>query len=102
MAALEKRLEELNTAIHQLRRQQGLIVELLRNRNRLAQVGVMNKAQWVELLKASGFSQADMDQWHVDFERTAPDKHQEFLEFLCLPPVEIQRMRQWCRKQIAG
>ena len=101
VAALENRLEELNADIQQLRSQQRLVVDLLADRNRLAQVGVMNKAQWVALLQASGFSHADMDRWHFEFERTAPDKHQEFLEFLCIPPNEIRTIRQLSRKQIS-
>ncbi|MCP5109199.1 MAG: MerR family transcriptional regulator [bacterium] len=97
--ALEGRLEELNEEIQRLRGQQKLIVGLLKQKRALAKIGVMNKQQWVSLLEASGFTEEDMDRWHVEFERGAPEKHQQFLEFLCIPDEEIQEIRAWSRQQ---
>ncbi|MBU0515047.1 MAG: MerR family transcriptional regulator [Proteobacteria bacterium] len=94
-AVLEKRLLELNEEIEDLRAQQRLIVGLLRSDHLRDRVGVMNRQTWVSLLSASGFSVEDMRQWHVAFERHAPDKHQRFLEFLCVPDDEIEIIRSW-------
>jgi len=35
-----------------------------------------------------------MDRWHGEFERTAPEKHQRFLELLGLPAAEIAAIRR--------
>jgi hypothetical protein len=35
--------------------------------------------------------------WHVEFERSAPEEHQEFLEFLHIPGEEIDANREWSR-----
>ncbi len=90
---LERRLEDLNHDIGRLREQQRLIVGLLKNRRALEKIGVMNKETWVALLAASGFSEDDMQRWHEEFERTAPEKHRAFLEFLCIPEDEIEIIR---------
>ncbi|MGD8561291.1 MAG: MerR family transcriptional regulator [Desulfarculaceae bacterium] len=93
--ALEGRLLELNQEIMRLREQQRVIIALLKNPPDLSKVGVMNKKTWSNILAASGFSEADMRNWHVEFERRDPEKHQEFLEFLCIPPQEIAKIRSW-------
>jgi SAM-dependent methyltransferase len=54
---------------------------------------VLDKARWVSLLSAAGFSEDDMRRWHVQFERTAPDKHDEFLRRLSIPEREVSAIR---------
>ena len=58
----------------------------------------MTKEKWTSIMKASGFSEADMHRWHVEFERSAPDDHQQFLEFLHIPTEEVHSIREWSRK----
>jgi hypothetical protein len=38
-----------------------------------------------------------MHRWHKEFERAAPDDHQQFLEFLHIPGREIDSIREWSR-----
>jgi hypothetical protein len=38
-----------------------------------------------------------MHRWHSEFERSAPDEHQEFLEFLHIPEPEIKTIREQSR-----
>ena len=95
--ALERRLEELNTEVRRLRDQQRLILGLLKNPAFIQRVGVMNKRQWIGMLESAGFTEGDMRRWHADFERTSPEKHQEFLEFLCVPSEDIDAIREWSR-----
>lgn len=95
--ALEKRLDELNTDIKRLRDQQRLILGILQNDEYYRHINVMNAETWTSLLRASGFTQEDMIQWHIDFERLDPDRHQEFLEFICIPDEEIEQIRVWAR-----
>ena len=96
---LEKRLEELNTDIKRLRDQQRFILTVLKGREYHRHIKVMNVDTWRSLLKASGFSEKDMQRWHVEFERLAPEKHQEFLEFLCMPDEGIESIRSWAKEQ---
>ena len=94
-SVLASRLDELNREIETLRRQQRILIGLLHNDRVLEnRVGVMNRQIWVSLLSASGFSEDDMGRWHAEFERHAPEKHQRFLEFLCIPDVEIESIRK--------
>ncbi|MBI5115157.1 MerR family transcriptional regulator [Candidatus Poribacteria bacterium] len=91
--ALEKRLEELNDDIGRLREQQRFILGILKRRQYRRRIRVMNAEVWMSLLRASGFSDEDMLRWHVEFERLAPEKHREFLKFLCIPDEDIARIR---------
>ena len=92
---LEKRLDELNEQIQRLRDQQRFILGLLKNRTLFDRIGVMNVATWRSLLSACGFTEEDMIRWHVEFERLAPEKHRQFLEFLCIPDSRIETIRSW-------
>jgi DNA-binding transcriptional MerR regulator len=98
---LERRLAELNTEIATLRRHQQTILKLLQNRT-LRRAKVITKQKWVEIMSASGFSPEQMHRWHRAFEKSAPQEHQEFLEFLHIPPSEIHSIRQWSRQEKDG
>lgn len=90
---LENRLRELNGEIGLLRRQQQFIAGLLKNSQFESEIGVMNRRIWVSLLRAAGFDEEAMHNWHRDFEHHSPEKHHAFLEFLCIPEAEIKEIR---------
>jgi DNA-binding transcriptional MerR regulator len=90
---LERRLDNINREIAQLREQQRTVVELLRARTRLPRTRTMDKDRWKAVLAAAGLSEEDMQRWHVEFERREPESHQDFLESLGLKPSEIRRIR---------
>lgn len=94
---LEKRLAELSAQINQLRHQQRVIVELLKQRARVKRRRIINREEWVSMLRAAGLNDEHMDRWHQEFECTAPEAHQEFLESLGIAAEEITRIRQWSR-----
>lgn len=98
--ALERQLHEVLAQMEALRGRQRVIVELLKSRRLLDRVPNMDKAKWVRLLRASGFTDEDLGRWHRDFERTDPEYHQRFLEFLGVPPAEIDRIRAHSRKTV--
>lgn len=97
-ALLRRRLQELDAEIHRLRDHQRLILRLLENKNILRRTKSMTKEKWVSIMKAAGFSEADMRRWHREFERAAPDDHNEFLRYLHIPQAEIQSIRDWSSK----
>ncbi len=49
--------------------------------------------EWVALFREIGLEESTMKQWHKLFEARHPAGHQGFLEWLGLPPKEIDRIR---------
>jgi DNA-binding transcriptional MerR regulator len=95
---LQRRLGELNAEIEALRAHQRAILQLLEN-DKLGSDEAMTKEKWVSIMRSSGFTDTDMERWHAVFERSAPGEHQEFLEFLRIPPQEIVAIREWSRAE---
>ncbi len=98
---LKRRLKEIDVEVERLREHQRAIFRLLRSKRPFGRNHVVTKEKWVSVMKAAGFTEADMKRWHAEFERSAPDEHQEFLEFLHIPTEEIHKIRDWS-KQNAG
>jgi DNA-binding transcriptional MerR regulator len=97
-AILRRRLQSLDREIAELRNQQRSIVAILKQK--IIQGGDMiSKERWVEIMRAAGFSDKDMHNWHFQFEKMEPEAHQEFLESLGINPAEIASIREHCRKQ---
>ena len=59
---------------------------------------MITKEKWVSIMKAAGLTESDMHHWHAEFERAAPEEHQEFLQFLHIPQEEIRTIREASRK----
>ncbi len=95
---LRRRLVELNREIQMLRTHQRAILRLMQNKKAFRKVKNMTKDRWVAIMKASGFSEADMHRWHIEFEKSAPEDHQLFLEFLHIAPEQARSIREWSRK----
>ncbi|WP_306590108.1 MerR family transcriptional regulator [Geothrix sp. 21YS21S-4] len=98
---LEGRLRTLDEEIRRLRGQQRVIGGFLRNPDLLGEPA-LDKATWVALLRASGFTDADMDRWHATFEAADPLRHQRFLAFLGLSEEEIARIRAASAGPLSG
>jgi hypothetical protein len=99
---LRRRLVELGAGIERLRGQQRAIARLLTSAHKLRSIPMVTKEKWVAVMKAAGFSEDDMRRWHAEFEKGAPDEHQEFLEFLHIPQDETSRIRAWSRGDNPG
>jgi DNA-binding transcriptional MerR regulator len=100
--SLEHRLTAINAEIQALRSQQQVILKILGNEGLAANSRVLTKETWVEILRASGLDEAGMQNWHVEFERTSPEAHQDFLESIGIPPDEIDLIREWSRPDNPG
>ena len=96
-AVLKRRLIELSAEIEKLRDHQRAIARLLKDTDQLRRVPMVTKEKWVEVMRAAGFTDDDMHRWHAQFEKSAPQEHQEFLEFLHIPAKEVQSIREWSR-----
>lgn len=91
---LEQRLSQLNGEIADLRQQQQVIIKLLQDEQLLSDSRVMDKTRWIELLRASGMDERQMQQWHQQFEAMSPQAHQDFLESLGIDKKEIKTIRK--------
>jgi DNA-binding transcriptional MerR regulator len=98
-SALQRRFDELNREIGELHEQQKLIADLLQNPKMLKDSAMMSKQRWVHILKSSGYSDNDMRNWHIRFERTAPESHHRFLTYLGLAEEEIREIQSWEKKE---
>jgi len=58
---------------------------------------MLNKDQFVAVLRAAGLTEEDMHAFHVQFERIEPEAHQEFLELLGIPADEVAAIRAHAR-----
>lgn len=96
-AVLKRRLVELDGEIEALRGHQRVILALL-GRNGLRRNQMITKDKWVAIMRGCGFTEGQMHAWHAEFERAAPEEHQEFLEFLHIPADEIRRIREFSKK----
>jgi len=96
---LRRRLRTLDREIAELRRQQRCIVAILKQDSIHEEIEMINKSRWVEIMRAAGLSEDDMHSWHAKFEKMEPQAHQEFLESLGIEPDEINKIREYSRKQ---
>ncbi|SRR5579883_3354770 len=96
---LRRRLVELGKAMEQLREHQEAIARLLRIKLLTRSTDMVTKEKWVAVMRSAGFTDEDMHRWHAVFEKSAPGEHQEFLEFLHIPPADIARIRDRSRAQ---
>jgi DNA-binding transcriptional MerR regulator len=95
---LEKQLDALHKEIRALRSQQHFILMLLKSSHALSRISVMDKENWIRLLESAGLDEAVRDKWHAEFERLAPQAHQDFLESLGIPAKEISLIRKYSRR----
>lgn len=91
---LRRRLVEIGQAIERMREHQRVIARLL-NTAEWRKDRMITKEKWTSIMSSAGFTNEDMHRWHREFERSAPQEHQEFLEFLHIPADEIQSIRAW-------
>src|SRR5215510_9028485 len=85
---LRRRFAEIGEAIGRMREHQRAIGRLL-NAIELRKDRMITKEKWTSIMASAGFSEEDMQRWHQEFEKSAPQEHQEFLEFLHIPAEEI-------------
>lgn len=97
---LEKRLRETADRIVGLKNQQRMLAGMLRRVASGKQVATVDTALWVEMLEAAGMNDDAKKRWHMEFERRAPEGHQEFLLSLGIPASEVARIRSWSRGEI--
>jgi DNA-binding transcriptional MerR regulator len=96
-SAFERRLTSINNEIQGLRSQQQVILKLLENQTSEKNSRILTKERWVAILKASGLDEEGMRNWHIEFEKTSPEAHQDFLESIGIDDDEIGLIRDWSK-----
>jgi len=97
---LDQRIRETAANIVDLKNQQRLLAGML---NRIASgnsLSPVDKELWVEMLQAAGMNQKARKRWHTEFERRAPEGHNEFLLSLGISSEEVAKIRRWSRGEI--
>ena len=98
-STLEGRLLTINSEIQKLRNQQKVILNILENETLARDSRIMTKEVWVSILRAAGLDDVGMKNWHIEFERTSPEAHQDFLESLGIEKDEVAAIRDWSRPE---
>ena len=96
-SSLEHRLSSINNEIQGLRNQQKVILTILENESAVKGSRVITRETWVSLLKAAGLDEDGMKNWHIEFEKTSPEAHQDFLESIGIEKDEIISIREWSK-----
>ena len=94
---LEKRMRETAEKVVGLKNQQRLLAGMLRQVASGQRPESVDKKLWVEMLRAAGMDQNAMARWHMEFERRAPEGHNEFLLSLGIPADEVLQIRRLSR-----
>jgi len=66
--------------------------------NRNTHMKTITKEQFVAVLNAAGITDAQKHRLHAAFEARHPQAHEAFLQWLGIPPAEIQVIREKSRK----
>jgi len=98
-SSLEHRLSSINSEIQGLRNQQKVILNILENESAVKGSRVITKETWVSMLKAAGLDEEGMKNWHIEFEKTSPEAHQDFLESIGIEKDEIKSIRDWSKTE---
>lgn len=97
---LDKRMRETAATIVNLKNQQRVLAGML---SRIAAGNTSAPVDvdvWVEMLEAAGMDEKARKRWHAEFERRAPEAHDEFLRLLGIPLEEVAKIRRWSRREI--
>jgi len=101
-SVLIRRFQEIGEEIEALRQHQRVLARLLQHSEEFRRKAMISKDKWVEIMKSAGFTEKDMTRWHAEFEKAAPEDHQEFLQYLKIDSAEIEKIRQFSRDHIAS
>ncbi|MCO7223427.1 MerR family transcriptional regulator [Pleionea sp. CnH1-48] len=89
---LREHFHKLEVEINTLRKQQEAIVVVLQEPELLGKNSV-TKERWVAIMRAAGFDDEAMLNWHKKFEEMEPEEHHRFLESLGIQQSEIEHIR---------
>ena len=97
---LENRLWEIGQQIVDLKRQQQVLICLLKEMTSDVYGPAIDKQMWVKMLQAAGMDEPAMMKWHAEFESRSPEAHHDFLLSLGISEIEAKDIRYQSRRFI--
>lgn len=97
---LEKRFNEINNEIANLREQQKYIMSLLENKELLQSSGLVDMSSLRNLMDMAGITEETKWRFHHEFEEQYPERHQKFMELLGLDRNTIVEIRNWAKNKL--
>lgn len=97
---LENRLWEIGQQIVDLKRQQQVLICLLKEMTSDVYGPAIDKQMWVKMLQAAGMDEPAMMKWHAEFESRSPEAHHDFLLSLGISEIEAKDIRYRSRRFI--
>lgn len=97
---LNRRMRETVANIVDLKNQQRVLARLLSRIATGSTSGPVDADLWVDMLEAAGMDEKARERWHAEFERRAPQAHDEFLLSLGFPREQVAKLRRWSRGEI--
>ncbi|HBF37253.1 MAG TPA: MerR family transcriptional regulator [Firmicutes bacterium] len=98
---LEKHLQDLSQSLRKLTIQRQIIARMILQKMHSSEGMPENsrpsaKDVFTQVLAKAGLQDGEQFKLHQEFERSFPQEHQAFLEFLGMAQEEITRIRQCC------
>lgn len=90
---LKKHIKKINNQIKEMKKQQQLIIKVMKKDILHNRKIVFNLKSWLSLLTSMGFNEGEINKWHIDFEKHSPKEHTAFLQSLGLSEKEIKIVR---------
>ena len=94
----KQRMSEISREILLLKEKQRLLAKMFESVSTVNHNTKLNKEMWIDMLREAGMDENAMDHWHAEFERRAPEEHNDFLLSLGIPEQEVAEIRKWAAK----
>jgi DNA-binding transcriptional MerR regulator len=94
VSVLFQRLGEINDEIDDLKKQQSVIIKLLKVKEAIGNIEKHKKEMLLEILKKAGIEPKDYKEWHKNFEKNSPQLHKEFLKTIGFSEKDIQKLAE--------
>lgn len=98
---LDQRMRQTAAHIVDLKNQQRILAGMLSRIAAGTSSAPVDVDLWVEMLEAAGMDEKARKRWHTEFEKRAPQAHNEFLLSLGIPSPEVARIRRWSRGELS-
>ncbi len=94
VSILNHRLRKLGEEIRALQLKQRLLAGMLKAHAAGTVPALVDKAMWIDMLRAAGMDDDAMCRWHSEFEKRAPESHHDFLLSLGVPEKDVLLIRE--------
>lgn len=85
---LSDRLKTIQSEVFLLKKQENMILSVLINEVTIGKQENFDRKSWTSLLKNLGYSEEDLTEWHIAFEKKSSQAHKLFLKALGMSDKE--------------